>query len=176
MDPSPRSPLHLGTQLGGTLLRGATRAAGTAIDQAEALAKLPTTVLGTVEEVRGAARALRRASERADALLDEVDAPLRAVAPGLRRLADLLDDPMVAEAPDTLRRIREEVLPALRAIRETQSRMATLASSTDRLTGAAAMFMRRTTGRSAAEPALPQAGPSAAVEPDEIVIEPEPDV
>jgi ABC-type transporter Mla subunit MlaD len=140
--------------------------ASTVRAQVSAAARLPSTTLATVEELRGAARAMRRVADRVDGILDEVEAPVRSLAPGLRRLATLLDDPIVAEAPETLARLRDEVLPALRSLRETQQRVAAIAGSTDRISalidetggrlaalpGAAALLMRRAPRYPAVEP------------------------
>src|SRR4051794_24491805 len=87
---------------------------GTARSQALALARLPVTALEAAEELRDAARSMRRVAERIDDVLDEVEEPVRSLAPQLARLSRLLDEPIVAEAPETLMRLRDEVLPALR--------------------------------------------------------------
>lgn len=141
----------------GSVVRGAR-------DQAEAIVRLPSTVVDTVDEVRAAARSARRVAERADRLLDDIEQPLRAVAPGLRRLADLLDDPVVADAPETLRRFRDDVLPAVRALRETQQRVAGFAGA-EQLRGAAALFMRRAATRPDVTPGSVTATPPTATPP-----------
>ena len=104
--------------------------------QAETVLRLPGEAWGAVVELRDAARALQRVADRVDAVLDELEEPVRAVAPTLTRLARLLEDPRLADAPETMARLRDEVLPALRGIRETQQRVAALP-------GAAALLMRR---------------------------------
>jgi ABC-type transporter Mla subunit MlaD len=140
-------------------------------DSALALVRLPVTALEAVEELRAAARSMRRVAERIDDVLDAVEEPVRSLAPTLARLARLLDDPMVAEAPEIMARLRDEVLPALRTLRDTQQRVASIATSTDRITAlidetsgrlaslpsAAALLMRRS-GR---PPLGPGAGPPA---------------
>ncbi|MFL6138422.1 MAG: hypothetical protein ACJ74O_11545 [Frankiaceae bacterium] len=152
---------------------------GAARDQIIAVAKLPVVAVEAVEELRDAARTMRQVAERVDGVLDEVEGPVRALAPTLARLADLLADPMVAEAPETLARLRDEVLPAIRSLRETQQRVAAIATSTDRITAlidetggrlaalpsAAALLMRRTGRPAGTEPGaaipMPPASPPA---------------
>ena len=41
------------------------------------------------------------------------------MAPGLRRLGEVLDDPAVSDVPETLRRIKEDVLPVVATLRGT---------------------------------------------------------
>ena len=101
--------------------------------QAETVLRLPGEAWSAVVD---AARALQRVADRVDAVLDELEEPVRAVAPTLTRLTRLLEDPRLADAPETMARLRDEVLPALRGIRETQQRVAALP-------GAAALLMRR---------------------------------
>src|SRR4051812_29455666 len=92
-------------------------------DSAIALVRLPVTAFEAVDELRSAARSMRRVAERIDSVLDEVEEPVRSLAPTIARLARLLDDPMVAEAPEVIARLRDEVLPALRTLRDTQQRV-----------------------------------------------------
>ena len=136
-------------------------------EQVTAAVRLPGVALSAAEELRDAARSMRRVAERIDGVLDDVEEPVRAMAPTLERVRRILDDPIVAEAPETIARLRDEVLPALRSLRETQQRVAAIASSTDRITalidetsgrlaslpGAAALLMRRT-GRLPTAPRL----------------------
>ena len=55
--------------------------------------------------------------ERLEGVLDEVEEPVKDLAPGLRRLARMLDDPAVSEVPETVRRIREDLLPLFATLR-----------------------------------------------------------
>lgn len=92
--------------------------------QTEALAALPATVaslagavrnLGEVlVQTRDAVQAVHRLAVRSDAIVAELEEPLLALAPGLRRLAGVLDDPVVDDLPDLLRTVRDDVLPGLR--------------------------------------------------------------
>ena len=111
--------------------------------QTESLAALPTAVhaltgaVRSLGEVVGEARetlaTVRRVAERLDGVTAELEEPLKALAPGLRRLAVVLDDPVGEELPDTLRKVPEEVLPVLRTLSDTHARVAFIAGSTERI-------------------------------------------
>jgi len=97
--------------------------------QAEAMAALPAALLsltravsqlnGTVREAREAVARLQGLGDRLDSILDEVEQPVRDLAPGLRRVGKVLDDPMVSEIPDTVKRIRDDLLPLVATLRGT---------------------------------------------------------
>ena len=109
---------------------------------------------------------VNRLAVRLDSLVEELEEPLSALAPGLRRLAVVLDDPVVDEVPDTLRKVQSEVLPVLRTLADTHERVALIAGSTERimafvddtgrslahLPGAALLGRRRVAGRAVPEP------------------------
>ena len=111
--------------------------------QTEALAQLPSAVgaltgavrqLGdVVGEARETLAAVHRLAVRMDAMAEELEEPLRALAPGLQRLAVVLDDPVVEEIPDTLRKVQGDVLPVLRTLADTHERVAFIAGSTERI-------------------------------------------
>ena len=111
--------------------------------QTEALAQLPNAVasltgavraLGeTVGEARETLAAVHRLAVRMDTIVEELDEPLRALAPGLQRLAVVLDDPVVEELPDTLRKVQDDVLPVLQTLADTHQRVAFIAGSTERI-------------------------------------------
>src|SRR3954452_16828936 len=139
--------------------------------QTEALASLPRTmydlnksILSLIDVVASARDTLassQRVSSRIERIVDEMEAPVLALKPGLERLAVILDDPAVDTVPDTLRRINEEVLPLVKGIQDTQSKVnniATLAEETSArlaaLPGAAFLLGRRRSGSSDA-PAEP---------------------
>ena len=50
---------------------------------------------------------------RLDRVAEELEEPLKALKPGLERLAVVLEDPIVEELPDTLRKVQRDVLPVL---------------------------------------------------------------
>jgi ABC-type transporter Mla subunit MlaD len=111
--------------------------------QTEALAALPGAVaslttavrsLGeTAHSAREALAAVQRLAVRMDGLVEELEEPLRALGPGLQRLAVVLDDPVVEELPDTLRKVQADVLPVLRTLADTHERVAFIAGSTERI-------------------------------------------
>jgi ABC-type transporter Mla subunit MlaD len=98
-------------------------------EQAQALAALPAALMsltravssldGTIREARDAVAQLQRVGARLEAVLDEVEQPVKDLAPGLRRVGRVLDDPAVSEIPDTVRRLREDVLPMMATLRGT---------------------------------------------------------
>lgn len=97
--------------------------------QAQAVAALPAAMLslsravgrldGTLREARDAVAGLQRVADRLDGILDDIEQPLRDLAPGLRRVGKVLDDPVVDQVPETVRRIREDVLPLVSTLRGT---------------------------------------------------------
>ena len=155
--------------------------------QTEALAQLPAAVtalagaargLGeTVASARETLAAVHRLAVRMDALVEELEEPVRALAPGLTRLAVVLDDPVVEELPDTLRKVQGDVLPVLRTLADTHERVAFIAGSTERIMtfvdetsrtiagipGAALLGRRRTGPRTVRTESSPEppAAPSA---------------
>ncbi len=111
--------------------------------QTEALAQLPAAVAALTGAVRGLGEvvgearetlaAVNRLAVRMDAMAEELEEPLRALAPGLKRLAVVLDDPLVDEIPITLRKVQDDVLPVLRTLADTHERVAFIAGSTERI-------------------------------------------
>jgi ABC-type transporter Mla subunit MlaD len=114
--------------------------------QAEAMAALPGAVLSltravssldkTMREAREAVARLQRLGERLEGIVDEVEQPIRDLAPGLRRVGEVLDDPVVSEIPDTVRRIRDDVLPLVATLRGTSDML-------DRFSGRGLLSGRR---------------------------------
>jgi ABC-type transporter Mla subunit MlaD len=98
-------------------------------DQAEAMAALPGALLsltravssldGTIREARDTVARLQRLGARLESILDEVEEPVKDLAPGLRRVGKVLDDPAVSEIPETVRRVREDLLPLVATLRGT---------------------------------------------------------
>ncbi len=111
--------------------------------QTEALAALPETVRSLTTAVRGLAdvvasaretmQATQRLAVRMDSLVAEFEQPVRALAPGLARLAKVLDDPIVEEIPATLAQLQTDLLPVLRTLADTHERVAFIAGQTERI-------------------------------------------
>jgi ABC-type transporter Mla subunit MlaD len=95
--------------------------------QAEAVVALPGALLsltravssldGTIREARETVARLQRIGERLESVLDEVEQPVKDLAPGLRRVGAVLDDPAVSDLPDTVRKVREDLLPLIATLR-----------------------------------------------------------
>ena len=144
--------------------------------QTEALAALPATVSSLNQAVRGLAETVTRMNAmlvRIDGIVTELEEPLKALAPGMQRVAAVLDDPMVEEIPETLKQVQADILPVLRTLADTHERVAVIAGSTERLMsfvddtsrtlaglpGAALLAGRRRTLPRPSDPDAP-AGPS----------------
>ena len=116
-------------------------AAGAAVQLAGAATTLASSAVGDlarggvelVADTRETVQAFRRLALRADAIVAELEEPLLALAPGLRRLAAVLDDPVVEDLPATLRQVQDDVLPVLRTLAETHERVAFIAGQTERI-------------------------------------------
>jgi hypothetical protein len=104
--------------------------------QTEALATLPATVTALTGAVRGLAdtvQTMNRMVTRLDGIVTELEEPLKALAPGMARLAVVLDDPVVEELPATLKQVQSDILPVLRTLADTHERVAFIAGSTERI-------------------------------------------
>jgi ABC-type transporter Mla subunit MlaD len=98
-------------------------------EQAEAMAALPTALLsltravsildGTIRDARDTVARLQRLGSRLESILDEVEEPVKDLAPGLRRVGRMLEDPVVDEIPETVRKLREDLLPLVATLRGT---------------------------------------------------------
>jgi ABC-type transporter Mla subunit MlaD len=134
--------------------------------QTEALAALPGALVsltravaqldGTMREVRAAVGRLERLGERLEGVLDELEQPIRDLAPGLARIGAVLDDPVVSEIPDTVRRIREDMLPLVATLRGTSDML-------DRFSGLSLLGGRRRPeppGIPPERPGIPPPGPA----------------
>ncbi|MDX6197911.1 MAG: hypothetical protein QOJ79_1062 [Actinomycetota bacterium] len=104
--------------------------------QTEALAALPATVTSLTAAVRGLAdtvQTMNRMVTRIDGIVTELEEPLKALAPGMTRMAAILDSPGVDEIPATLQQVQADILPVLRTLADTHERVAFIAGSTERI-------------------------------------------
>src|SRR3954469_7523542 len=104
--------------------------------QTEALAALPATVTSLTTAVRGLAetvQTMNRMVTRIDGIVSELEEPLKALAPGMTRVAAILDTPGVDEIPATLQQVQADILPVLRTLADTPERVAVFPRSPGRL-------------------------------------------
>ena len=113
--------------------------------QTDALARLPDVVNALTGAVRGLVETAQQAREtiasvqrltaRMDGIVAELEQPLRDLAPGLAKLAVVLDDPVVSDLPETLRRVQADVLPVIRTMADTHEKVDRLMGLVDSLPG-----------------------------------------
>lgn len=113
--------------------------------QTDALSQLPAVVTALTSAVRGLVETAQQAREtiasvqrltaRMDSIVAELEQPLRDLAPGLQRLAVVLDDPVVSDLPETLRQVQADVLPVLRTMADTHEKVDRVIGLVDSLGG-----------------------------------------
>ncbi|MGK5115530.1 MULTISPECIES: hypothetical protein [unclassified Geodermatophilus] len=106
-------------------------------NQTEALSQLPRTMSDLNTAVRELIAATtvatdtiasaQRTAERLEALVEELEEPVRSLRPGLERVSKVLDDPVIDTVPDTLRRISEDLLPLIHGLRQATTRVSSVA-------------------------------------------------
>ena len=111
--------------------------------QTEALAALPGAVQALSASVRNLADVtagakdtvvtLNRMINRVDSIVTELEEPLKALAPGMTRMAKILDDPIIGSVPETLAQVQRDILPVLRSLADTHEKVAFIAGSTERI-------------------------------------------
>ena len=111
--------------------------------QTEALAALPGAVQALSASVKNLAEVtagakdtiviLHRLASRMDSVVAELEGPLKDLAPGMRTLAEVLDNPVMKTVPDTLAQVQRDILPVLRTLADTNERVAFIAGSTERI-------------------------------------------
>jgi ABC-type transporter Mla subunit MlaD len=111
--------------------------------QTEALAALPGAVQALSASVHNLAdvtagaketvETVNRLAHRMDAIIGELEEPLKALGPGMRTVAKVLDDPIISTVPQTLAQVQRDILPVLRTIADTNERVAFIAGSTERI-------------------------------------------
>ncbi|TMM17695.1 MAG: hypothetical protein E6G01_05370 [Actinobacteria bacterium] len=111
--------------------------------QAEALVAIPDGLVAlnrsivaltrSIEQSRETLATMQRLITRAEDLMTELDEPVRALAPGLRRVSSVLDDPVIDEIPSALRQLQRDLLPVVSGLRDTQQKVTSIATSTARM-------------------------------------------
>src|SRR3954452_10564928 len=104
--------------------------------QTEALAALPGTVTALSNAARGLAETVQTMNTmlaRIDGIVTELEEPLKALAPGMTRVAAILDSPGVDDIPANLQQVQADILPVLRTLADTHERVAFIAGSTERI-------------------------------------------
>jgi ABC-type transporter Mla subunit MlaD len=102
----------------------------------ETLRKLDITIgsfMKSVKQGQDTIARIDRLTKRADELLGELEVPIRALAPGLTKVAKILEDPAVDALPELLARVQAQALPVLRSMELTQAQVANIAGTTERL-------------------------------------------
>jgi hypothetical protein len=105
-------------------------------EQLAALATLPGSVILLNRSLLEFAETLRRFDalvRRLNRVTEPLEAPLLALAPRLEALVPLLDEDLLRSLPPVLDSVQRNGLPALEALGQTQSQVAALASSLERL-------------------------------------------
>lgn len=75
----------------------------------EVLEKIAPAANDAVETVNSS----RRVTARVEALVDELEKPIRDLIPAIEKLTAVLNDPAIAAIPTTLQRVQDEVHPVL---------------------------------------------------------------
>ena len=111
--------------------------------QTEALAALPGAVQALSSSVKNLAEvtsgakdtvvALNRLVLRMDGIISELEEPLKALAPGMRTVATLLQDPIITSVPETFAQVQKDILPVLKTLADTHERVAFIAGQTERI-------------------------------------------
>src|SRR5659263_2365 len=111
--------------------------------QTQALTMLPTTLVALNRSLEAFSEAMLLATttmaaveqlaERIETMVEIVETPVRALSPGMRRLAVVLDDPVLDGLPTTLHRLSSDALPMLRKLADTEAMVSGIASSTEQI-------------------------------------------
>ena len=99
--------------------------------QTAALAALPAAVADLSAAVHNLADATAGAKDAVatmNRLATKVEGLVDELTPGLHRVAEVLDDPVMSTLPEALTQVRRDLLPVLRTIADTNERIASLAS------------------------------------------------
>src|SRR3954452_14745445 len=103
--------------------------------QPEALAALPGTVTALSNAARGLAETVQKMNSmvsRIDGIVTELEEPLKALAPGMTRVAAILASPGVDKIPATLAQVQSASLQFDRSLAASHERITVIAGSTER--------------------------------------------
>lgn len=79
-----------------------------------------TRLADAIQQSNETMASVNRVTNRMDRMLDELEEPVVMMGPGLRRLAIVLDDPILTAVPDMLRTAQKDLGPQLRQLLEMQ--------------------------------------------------------
>jgi hydroxymethylpyrimidine/phosphomethylpyrimidine kinase len=100
--------------------------------QTEAVLAIPGLLIQLTTQVRLLTEALHAVNR----VVAHVDEMLTDIEPGLKKLGQVLENPVIETIPDTIRDIQENVVPVMLKLRDTSNRLSALAESGARLPGA----------------------------------------
>jgi ABC-type transporter Mla subunit MlaD len=107
-------------------------------EQAVALAALPQAAATLNRTLTAFAKTVGRLDtlvQRLDRLTEPLEAPLTALAPRLEMLVPLLSDEVLGSVPELFETLRNDAVPALQRIDETQRQVQLIAESVERIMG-----------------------------------------
>lgn len=79
-----------------------------------------TRLADAIQQSNETMASVNRVTNRMDRMLDELEEPVVMMGPGLRRLAIVLDDPIITAVPDIIRTAQDDIGPQLRHVLEMQ--------------------------------------------------------
>jgi uncharacterized protein Yka (UPF0111/DUF47 family) len=91
---------------------------------ARSLAESVDSVKDTVASAQDTVASASSVVARVEAVVNELEAPVQALRPGLRRVAEVLDAPVVQRLPEFLESVEDAVLPVTRAAERIRARLA----------------------------------------------------
>ena len=105
-------------------------------EQAAAIAALPQAAATLNRTLVAFAQTVKRLDtlvQRLDRLTEPLEDPLRDLAPRLQMLVPLLDEGVLGAVPELFETLRNDAVPALRRIDQTQQQVQVIAESMERL-------------------------------------------
>jgi hypothetical protein len=118
-------------------------------EQALAIAALPQAAATLNRTLVAFAQTVGRLDtlvQRLDRLTEPLEEPLAALAPRLEMLVPLLDEDVLGMVPDLFQTLRNDAVPALQRIDQTQQQVALIAESVERIMGGLDETLQRLAG------------------------------